>query len=150
MTLSWAKLDNDVTDSCLEGFSVWIVLTSRMQFVNCPLTSAQLPLVMKSTSSVCRDIWLEILRATCSLVAILMFLVLRAFRKVRSWWWPMLIGLETSKTVAVILELQFGSKVLSKTRGIPCKRFLRSRTWFVWLWVNSSWWHWLVQLTMES
>ena len=31
----------------------WIVLTSRTQFVNCPLTSAQLPLVMKSTSSVC-------------------------------------------------------------------------------------------------
>ena len=38
---------------CLVGYSGWIVLTSRMQFVNCPLTSAQLPLVMKSTSSVC-------------------------------------------------------------------------------------------------
>ena len=50
MTLSWTNLDNDVTDSCLVG---WIVLTSRTQFVSCPLTSAQLPLVMKSTSSVC-------------------------------------------------------------------------------------------------
>ena len=53
MTLSWTNLDNDVTDSCLVGYSGWIVLTSRTQFVNCPLTSAQLPLVMKSTSSVC-------------------------------------------------------------------------------------------------
>ena len=53
MTLSWTNLDNDVTDSCLVGCSGWIVLTSRTQFVNCPLTSAQLPLVMKSTSSVC-------------------------------------------------------------------------------------------------
>ena len=35
---------------------------------------------------------------------------------------PMLIALETSKTVAAILELQFGSKVLLKTRGIPCMR----------------------------
>ena len=52
MTLSWTNLDNDVTDSCLVGFSGWIVLTSRTQFVNCPLTSVQLPLVMKSTSSV--------------------------------------------------------------------------------------------------
>ena len=56
MTLSWTNLDNDVTDSCLVVYSGWIVLTSRMQFVNCPLTSAQLPLVMKSTSSVCSDI----------------------------------------------------------------------------------------------
>ena len=46
-------LDNDVTDSCLVSYSGWIVLTSRTQFVNCPLTSAQLPPVMKSTSSVC-------------------------------------------------------------------------------------------------
>ena len=46
-------LDNDVTDSCLVGYSGWIVLTSRTQFVNCPLTSAQLPPVMKSTLSVC-------------------------------------------------------------------------------------------------
>ena len=53
MTLSWTNLDNDVIDSCLAGYSGWIVLTPRMQFVNCPLTSAQLPLVMKSTSSVC-------------------------------------------------------------------------------------------------
>ena len=52
MTLAWTNLDNDVTDSCLVVYSGWIVLTSRMQFVNCPLTSAQLPLVMKSTSSV--------------------------------------------------------------------------------------------------
>ena len=44
--------DNDVTDSCLVGYSGWIVLTSRTQFVNCPLTSAQLPLVMKATPSV--------------------------------------------------------------------------------------------------
>ena len=29
------------------------------------------------------------------------------------------------------LELQFGSKVLLKTRGIPCMRLPRSRTWFV-------------------
>ena len=50
---SWTNLDNDVTDSCLVGYSGGIVLTSKMQFVNCPLTSAQLPLVMKSTSSVC-------------------------------------------------------------------------------------------------
>ena len=49
-------LDNDVTDSCLIGYSGWIDLTSRTQFVNCPLTSAQLPLVMKSISSVCSDI----------------------------------------------------------------------------------------------
>ena len=46
------------------GYSGWIVLTSRMQFVNCPLTSAQLPLVMKSTPSVCSDICLEILHAS--------------------------------------------------------------------------------------
>ena len=46
MTLSWTNLDNDVTDSCLVGYSGWIVLTSRTQFVNCPLTPAQLPLVM--------------------------------------------------------------------------------------------------------
>ena len=39
MTLSWTNLDNDVNDSCLVGYSGWIVLTSRMQFVNCPLTS---------------------------------------------------------------------------------------------------------------
>ena len=68
------------------GYTGWILI-SRMQFVNCPLTSAQLPLVMKSTSSICWYILLEILHATWSLVAILMFLVLRAFRKVRSWWW---------------------------------------------------------------
>ena len=47
---------NDVTDSCLVVYSGWIVLTPRMQFVNCPLTSVQLPLEMKSTSSVCFDI----------------------------------------------------------------------------------------------
>ena len=28
-------------------------------------------------------------------------------------------------------ELQFGSRVLSKTRGTPCMRPPRSRTWFV-------------------
>ena len=53
-TLSFEKPnDNDkgVTD-CLVGHSRCIVLTSRMQFVNYPLMSAQLPLVMKSTSSV--------------------------------------------------------------------------------------------------
>ena len=43
MTLSWTNLDNDVTDSCLVGCPGWIVLKSRTQFVNCPLTSAQLP-----------------------------------------------------------------------------------------------------------
>ena len=32
MTLSWTNLDNDVTDSCLVGYSGWIVLTSRTQF----------------------------------------------------------------------------------------------------------------------
>ena len=37
MTLSWTNLDNDVADSCLVGYSVWIVLTSRTQFFNCPL-----------------------------------------------------------------------------------------------------------------
>ena len=58
-TLSFEKPDDTDTildesgHSCLVGYSGWIVLTSRMQFVNCPLTSAQLPLVMKSTSSVC-------------------------------------------------------------------------------------------------
>ena len=41
MTLSWTNQDNDVTDSCLVGYSGWIVLTSRTQFVSCPLTSAQ-------------------------------------------------------------------------------------------------------------
>ena len=35
----WANLGDDVTDSCLGGYSVWIVLPSRTQFVNCPLTS---------------------------------------------------------------------------------------------------------------
>ena len=49
----WTNLDNDVTDSCLVGYTGWIVLTSRTQFVCCPLASALLPLVMKSTSSVC-------------------------------------------------------------------------------------------------
>ena len=44
MTLSWTNLDNAVTDSCLVSYSGWIVLTSRTQFANCPLTSAQLPL----------------------------------------------------------------------------------------------------------
>ena len=34
MTLSWTNLDNDVTDSCLVGYSGWFVLTSRTQFVN--------------------------------------------------------------------------------------------------------------------
>ena len=53
MTLSWTNLDNDVTDTCLVGYSGWIVLASKTQFVNCPLTSTQLPLAMKSTSSVC-------------------------------------------------------------------------------------------------
>ena len=43
MTLSWTSLDYDVTDSCLVGYSGWIVLTSKTQFVSCPLTSAQLP-----------------------------------------------------------------------------------------------------------
>ena len=44
MTLSWTNLlDNDVTDSCLVGYSGRIVLTSRTQFVNCPPTSALLP-----------------------------------------------------------------------------------------------------------
>ena len=50
---SWTNLDNAVTDSCLEGYSCWIVLTSKTQCANGPLTSAQLLLVMKSTSSVC-------------------------------------------------------------------------------------------------
>ena len=50
MTLSWTNLDNDVTDSCLVGYNGWIVLTSRTQFVKCPLTSAQLPLVMKNNT----------------------------------------------------------------------------------------------------
>ena len=40
-------------------------------------------------------------------------------------------GLETSKIIAATLELQFGSKVLLKTRGIPCMRLPRNRTWFV-------------------
>ena len=53
MTPFWTNLDNDVTDSCLVGYSGWIVLRSRTQFVNCPLTSAQQPFVMKSTSNVC-------------------------------------------------------------------------------------------------
>ena len=35
MTLSWTNPDNDVTDSCLVGYSGWIVLASKMQFVNC-------------------------------------------------------------------------------------------------------------------
>ena len=39
MTLTWTNLDNDVTESCLVGYSGWIVLTSRTQFVICPLTS---------------------------------------------------------------------------------------------------------------
>ena len=47
------NLDNDATDSCMVSYSGWIVMASRKQFVKCPLTSAQLPLVMKSTSSVC-------------------------------------------------------------------------------------------------
>ena len=41
-----------------------------------------------------------------------------------------LIGLETSKIVAATLELQFGSRVLLKTRGIPCMRLPRNRKWF--------------------
>ena len=49
----WTTLENAVTDSCLGDHSGWIVLTSKTQSVNCPLTSAQLPLVTKSTSSVC-------------------------------------------------------------------------------------------------
>ena len=53
VTLSWTNLDNDVTESYLVGYSGLIGLTSRTQFVNCPRTSAQLPFVMKSTSSVC-------------------------------------------------------------------------------------------------
>ena len=36
---------------------------------------------------------------------------------------------ETSKIVAATLELQFGSRVLLKTRGIPCMRLPRNRTW---------------------
>ena len=72
MTISWTNLDTDVTDSGLLDYSGRIVLTSRTQFVYCPLTSAQLPFVM--------EIW----QATGSLVAILMFLVLRTLRKVRS------------------------------------------------------------------
>ena len=39
-----------------------------------------------------------------------------------------LIGLETSKIAAATLELQFGSRVLLKTRGIPCMRLPRNRT----------------------
>ena len=39
----------------------------------------------------------------------------------------MLIGLETSKTVAAILELQFGSKVPLNTRVNPCTRLLKKQ-----------------------
>ena len=53
VTLSWTNLDNDVTDSCWVGYFGWIVLTSRTRYVNCQLMSEQLPLVTKSTSSVC-------------------------------------------------------------------------------------------------
>ena len=35
---------------------------------------------------------------------------------------------DVKKTVAAILEPQFGSKVLLKTRGILCMRFPRNRT----------------------
>ena len=61
-TLSFEKLDDNDTildesgqrrHRQLLGRLLWLVLTSRTQFVNCPLTSAQLPLVTKSTSSVC-------------------------------------------------------------------------------------------------
>ena len=50
VTLSWTNLDNAVTESCLvgySGYSGWIVLTSKKQCVNCPLTSAQLPLAIE-------------------------------------------------------------------------------------------------------
>ena len=39
-------------------------------------------------------------------------------------------GAGTSKIVAATLELQFGSNVLLKTRGIPFMRLPRNRTWF--------------------
>ena len=61
-TLSFEKPDD--SDTLLDesgqrrhrqllGYCGWILLTSRTQFVNCPLMSAQLPLVVESTSSVC-------------------------------------------------------------------------------------------------
>ena len=86
--LSWTNLDKDVTRQLLGRF-LWLDRLDIKHAV-CQLSTHvghSYHFVMKSTSSVCWDIWFEILHATWTLVAILVFLVLWAFRKVRSWCW---------------------------------------------------------------
>ena len=52
------NLDNDVTDSCLVGYSGWIVLTSKKQFVNCQLSSTSTE-IFDWESIVQHDCWLQ-------------------------------------------------------------------------------------------
>ena len=64
----WMILVNVVTDSCLVGYSGWIVQTLKTQFVNCQRMLVQLQLLMRSTSSVCSDVdWKSCVQHDCGL-----------------------------------------------------------------------------------
>ena len=80
----WTKTSPTVAWSVTLGGSSWHQARSLSIVHPC---RHSYHFVMKSTSSVCWDIWLEILHATWTLVAILVLMVLWAFRKVRSWCW---------------------------------------------------------------
>ena len=68
-----------------------------------------------------------------------MFLRLRAFRKVRSWWWPS----------QLFWNCNLGQKFCWE-HVVPCVRSPRNRTWSVWILVNPKWLRWLVELAKES
>ena len=116
--LSWTNLDKDVPDSCLVGYSGWIVLTSSTQFVICSPMSAQLPL--RDEINIKRLLRYLIRNPACNMNVGCNLGV------------PGIVGsvvvLETSETIAAILELQFRSKDQLKTHGLPCMRPPTSRT----------------------
>ena len=131
MTLSWTNQDNDVTDSCLVGYSGWIALTLRTQFVSCPPTSAQ-P-TTRDEISIKRLLRFLVGNLVCNMIVGCNLDVPGTAGTPQG---SVVVMTDADwaghvKIVAATLELQFGSRVLSKTRGIPSMRPPRSRLWFV-------------------
>ena len=129
MTLSWTNLDNDVTNRCLVGFS-----GDRPDMKNavCQLSTHVGTVNTRGVMNVKRLLRCFIGNRACNMIVGCNLDV------------PGIAGIpqgslvvmtdadwagDVKKTVAAFLEFQFGSKILLKTRGIPCMRPPRSRTW---------------------
>ena len=131
MTLSWTNLDNDVTDSCLVVYSGWIVLTSRMQF--CQLSTDVGTGTTRDEINIKRFLRYLIGNPACDMIVGCNLDV------------PGIAGTPQG-SVVVMTDADWAGDVKDRrshsgiavwvtgsveTRGVPCMRLPRSRTWFV-------------------